>query len=695
MSAPANQTDDLLIEIGTEELPPKALRQLAEALAAGLDSGLEAAGLSHAAVRSFATPRRLAVLVAELPPTQPEREVLRRGPPVNAAFDREGNPMPAAAGFAQSCGVTIAELERLKTDKGEWLAYRAREPGGTVAEVTPAIIEQALGRLPIPKRMRWGSSHIEFARPVHWVVLLYGTEMIEAEILGVRTNRYTLGHRFHHPAPIHLDHPRHYEQALLERGYVVSNFETRRERIREQVLTAARQEHAIAHLDADLLDEVTALTEWPVALTGSFEPRFLALPSEVLIATMQDHQRYFPLWEGPGTLKASFVAVANLESKDPDAVRQGNQRVIRPRLNDAEFFWNQDRAQRLDTRIELLTHVIFQKDLGSLHDKTRRVCALATEIAALIGGNLERAHRAAELSRCDLMTLMVGEFPRLQGLMGSYYALHDGEPKEVAVAIHEMYLPRHAGDALPQSRTGQALAIADRLDTLTGIFGIGQPPTGEKDPYALRRAALGVLRIILEQRLDLDLDALLRLAVRQHGGRFHPEPLVDTVYAFMIERLRSYSLENGVRPDVFEAVQATRPTRPLDFGARLRAVNAFRSLPAAESLAAANKRIANILRKANGAPSGTVNKQALSEPAEQALYARLRRTETAITPLLDTRDYAQAMTVMSDLREPVDAFFDSVLVMCDDASVRANRLALLSSLRALFLRVADISRLQD
>lgn len=692
----ANQAQDLLVEIGTEELPPKTLRQLAEALAAGIRNGFEAGALVLASVRSFATPRRLAVLVEGLSAAEPGREMLRRGPAISSAFDGDGNPTPAAIGFAQSCGVAVHELERLKTDKGEWLAYRAREQGRTVAKMTPGVVEQALNRLPIPRRMRWGSSRVEFVRPVHWVVLLYGTDVIEAEILGVRTNRYTLGHRFHHPAPIHLDHPRNYEQALRERGYVIADFDLRRERIREQVLAAASAEQANAHVDAELLEEVTGLTEWPVAITGGFDARFLALPPEVLIATMQDQQRYFPLWQRPGILKPRFVALANLESRDPEAVRQGNERVIGPRFSDAEFFWTQDRLDRLDARRALLSQVVFQKDLGTLHDKTNRIAVLATEIATLIGGNLEWAHRAAELSRCDLMTLMVGEFPELQGRMGHHYALHDGEPGEIAVAIEEIHLPRHAGDDLPQSRTGQALAIADRLDTLVGIFGIDQPPSGEKDPYALRRAALGVLRIILEQRLDLDLDALLRLAIRQYGNRFDSEPLLGVVYAFMMERMRGYWLEqHAVRPDVFAAVQATRPTRPLDFGARLRAVNAFRTLPAAESLAAANKRIANILKRADGAPTGAVEEQALSETAEKTLFARLREAEKAVAPLIDTRDYAEAMAVMSDLRGPVDAFFDSVLVMCEDAVMRANRLALLSDLRALFLRVADISRLQN
>ncbi len=689
------EKDDLLIELGTEELPPRALLSLARALASGITGGLAAAGLTHGEARIFATPRRLAVLVHQLDKAQPDRAVQRRGPAASAAYDKHGKPTPAAIGFAQSCGVSVDQLERIKTDKGEWLGYLVHERGKAVNELIPGILLAALEKLPIPRRMRWGSGKAEFVRPVHWVVLLFGTEIIDAEVLGVRSNRYTQGHRFHHPAPIEVSHPRDFEKALQTRGYVIADFETRLARIREQVTAAAMEENAQVHMDADLLEEVTALCEWPIAITGGYEPRFLALPAEVLIATMQEHQRYFPLWERPGKLLPRFITIANIESSQPRAVREGNERVIRPRLTDAEFFWNQDRARPLAARMEALAAVVFQKDLGTLHDKTQRVAALATEIAALIGGNLDWAHRAALLSRCDLLTQMVGEFPELQGLMGLYYATHDGEPEEVAHALEEMYRPRQAGGDLPQTRTGAALAIADKVDTLVGIFGIGQPPTGEKDPYALRRAALGVLRIVIEQRLDLDLEDLLRLAARQYAGSFHNhDQLVADVLAFLIERLRGYYLDNGTRPDVFEAVQATRPTRPLDFGARLRAVSAFSHLPAAESLAAANKRIANILKKAEGAIPGRIAASLLVEPAEQVLDSELRRTSGIVTPLLAERDYAEAMAVMAGLKEPVDAFFDGVMVMCDDSDLRNNRLALLQELRTLFLKVADISRLQ-
>jgi glycyl-tRNA synthetase beta chain len=689
-----NAADDLLIEIGTEELPPRSLMTLARALAAGVTGGIDSAGLAHAGVRLFASPRRLALIIEGLASAQPDREVQRRGPAVNAAFGKDGAPTPAAIGFAQSCGVGVEQLERIRTDKGEWLGMLVREHGRPTAELVPGILTAALDKLPIPKRMRWGSGRAEFVRPVHWIVLLHGHSVIDAEIMGIRSNRFTLGHRFHHPAPIEIAHPREYAQSLLSRGYVIADFEERRERIREQVLAAAHREHASVNLDADLLDEVTALTEWPVAITGSYEPRFLELPPEVLVGTMQEHQRYFPLWERPGRLLPRFVTIANIASTDESAVRAGNERVIRPRLTDAEFFWKQDRSRPLASRIEELKSVVFQKELGSLYDKTHRVTILAAEIATLIGGDVTLAERAAQLSRCDLLTNMVGEFPELQGLMGRYYATHDGEPEEVAHAVEEMYRPRQAGGELPQTRTGQALALAERLDTLIGIFGIGQPPTGEKDPYALRRAALGALRIIIEQRLDLDLVALLRLAVSQYGERFDRARIVDEVYTFLVDRLRGYYAEQQVRPDVFEAVQATGPTRPLDLAARLRAVTAFGTLPAAASLAAANKRIANILRKLDGEAPTQIDAGAFVEPAEKALYAELQRTSEAVAPLLRERDYAESMAVMSGLRETVDAFFDSVMVMSDDTRLRDNRLALLNQLRTLFLKVADISRLQ-
>lgn len=687
-------TNDLLIEIGAEELPPGALQSLAQSFADGVRGGIEAAALSFGEVKSYATPRRLAVIVTALAGSQQDREVLRRGPALAAARDGDGKPTPAARGFAQSCGVAVEALETLKTDKGEWLAYRAREAGRTVAELLPGIVQQALSRLPIPKRMRWGAGQVEFVRPVHWVVLLYGTEVIDAEILGVRSNRYTCGHRFHHPAPICLDHPREYAAALANRGYVVADLDERRARVRDMVTAEAAAQGGRVVMDPELLDEVTALTEWPVALCGEFEPRFLDLPAEVLIASMQDHQRYFPLWDHAGRLMPKFIAVSNIESREPSAVRHGNERVIRPRLTDAAFFWHQDRARPLASRLDALKEIVFQRQLGSLHDKTERVMTLAAEVAALIGGDVALAQRAGRLSRCDLLTQMVGEFPELQGVMGRHYANHDGEPPEAAVAIEEMYLPRYAGDALPQTRTGQALAIADRLDTLTGIFGIGEPPTGEKDPYGLRRAAVGVLRIILEQRQDLDLEAIVHLAARRYGDRFDAAALTAQVFDFMMERLRSYYLEAEIASDVFEAVAAVRPTRPLDFASRLRAVSAFRRLPAAESLAAANKRIANILRKAGELPVNGVDPQRLSEPVERQLHTELERTAATVEPLLAARDYAEAMAAMAGLRDSVDAFFDSVLVMCEDTAVRDNRLALLAALRALFLRVADISRLQ-
>jgi glycyl-tRNA synthetase beta chain len=684
---------DLLIEIGSEELPPKALQRLSAAFVAGVQNGLQAAGLGFGSVEPYATPRRLAMLVRQLDAAQPEREVVKRGPARKAAFKPDGQPTPAALGFASSCGVGIEQLETLTTDKGEWLAWRTREGGQPVQALIPDIVAASLARLPIPRRMRWGSGSAEFVRPVHWTALLYGDELIEAEILGVRSNAYTRGHRFHHPAPIHLDQAADYVNALENRGFVLPSFERRRERIDKLIRAAATAEQGTVEVDADLLDEVTALNEWPVALVGGFDTRFLALPEEVLIAVMQGHQRYFPIANPDGGLMPRFVAIANLESRDPDAVRRGNERVIRPRLSDAEFFWNQDCAVPLSSQLDPLKNVVFQKQLGSLYDKTERLTRLAAAIAPACGADGAHTQRAAQLSRCDLMTQMVGEFPELQGIMGRYYAAANGEPPEVAIALDEMYQPRHAGDILPASATGRALALAERLDTLVGIFGIGEIPGGDKDPYGLRRAALGALRIIIECELDLDLQALLAIAGSGYDGRY--DEALPKVSDFMMERLRAYYLDAAVGADTFEAVLSTRPTRPLDFDRRLRAVSSFRKLPAAASLSAANKRIANILRKADQRIATEPDPALYAEPAEKALADAIAAVETQTAPLLAAQDYTAALTAMATLRDTVDAFFDAVMVMCDDAAMRDNRLALLNRLRELFLRVADISRLQD
>ncbi len=689
MSAKASA--DALIEIGTEELPPKALRGLSEAFVEGIRARLAQTRLAFGAVTGYAAPRRLAVHVASLALAEPDHETQRRGPALAAAFDTAGAPTPAALGFARSCGVAIEALARLETAQGAWLVHTLSERGRPAAAMLPGVVSGALDRLPIPRRMRWGAGVAEFVRPVHWIVLLHGEDVVPAEILGVATGRTTRGHRFHHPAAIELPRPDAY-LPLLEKAHVLADFVTRRERIRAGVEATARNAGGTPLFDDALLDEVTSLTEWPVVLTAAFDAEYLRLPREVLVATMQGHQRYFPLAAPDGTLLPQFITVANVESREPGRIREGNARVVRPRLADAAFFWDQDRRQPLADRLESLGSVVYQERLGTLRDKTLRVEMLAAAIAGAIGADAGATARAARLSRCDLMTALVGEFPELQGTMGRYYALAAGEPAEVAQAIDELYLPRHAGDRLPATGAGRALAIADRLDTLAGIFGIGQLPTGDRDPYGLRRAALGVLRTIIEGGLDLDLAPLLESAATGYGERL-PDPAASTaqVLDFVIERLRGHYADQGIAPDTFEAVAAVRPTRPLDFDRRLKAVQAFRALPEAESLAAANKRIANILRKSEAAPVARVYEALLEAGAERALHEALQAHAAGDAGA----DHAATLARLAALRGPVDAFFDQVLVNCEDAAVRANRLALLSDLSAQFLRIADISRLQS
>ena len=685
---------DLLVEIGTEELPPKALRRLSEAFASGLRQGLTDAALAPTGLQAFAAPRRLALLIEGVPEQQPDRENLRRGPAVTAAFDGEGNATRAAQGFAASCGVTVEELDQLETDKGSFLAYRALEPGQPAGALVPELVRKALAGLPIPKRMRWGAGSEEFVRPVHWVVLLFGDEVIEAEILGVRAGRETRGHRFHHPEPLYLAEPAAYGPLLATQGHVLADLDARREAVRAQVLEAGQQLGGRALVNEDLLEEVTALVEWPVAVSGRFDTRFLEVPAEALISSMQDHQKYFPVVDHDGGLLPHFITIANVESRDVEQVRAGNERVIRPRLSDAAFFWAQDRRQRLEDRIPRLETMVFQQRLGTLADKQQRVAELAGHIAAAIGGNADLARRASALAKCDLVTQMVFEFPELQGIMGRYYARHDGEPEEVAVALDEQYRPRFAGDDLPAHVTGQALALADRLDSLVGIFAIGQPPSGDKDPFGLRRAALGVLRILIEGERDLDLHALLGRAADLLPADLQAGESVDAVFDYMMERLRGYYADSGIAIDTFDAVLARRPTRPLDFHQRLRAVEDFRQLPESPSLAAANKRIRNILRKTEEAIPAHIDPALLREEAERELARSLEGLATSVGEQFDAGRYTEGLQRLAALRAPVDRFFDEVMVMAEEPELRANRLALLGSLEALFLRVADLSRLQ-
>ncbi len=702
MTSNLTQHRDFLVEIGTEELPPRALQKLMNAFSNGIAAGLAQAGLEHGTMHPYATPRRLAVHITALAASQPDRPIERRGPALNAAFDDQGLPTKATQGFARSCGIDVEQLEKLETDKGSWLVFRSTQVGCATAALLPAIIEQALAGLPIPKRMRWSSSRVEFVRPVHWVVLLFGDDVIDAEILGVRAGRETRGHRFHHPAAMYLAEPAAYAPLLETEGRVMPDFAARREAIRAQVIEAAVSFGGNAVIDDALLDEVTSLVEWPVTLIGQFEKRFLAVPQEALISTMKGNQKYFHVVDGNGKLMPCFITVSNIESRDPDKVREGNERVIRPRFSDAAFFWEQDCKQPLLSRLEKLKSVVFEEKLGTLYDKTMRIKHLTHTIIEMLGDTpffksaKEHAERAAKLCKCDLLTSMVSEFPELQGIMGRYYTERDGENWQTAQAIEEHYLPRHAGDALPQSIPGQIVAIADRLDTLIGIFAIRQEPSGDKDPYALRRAALGTLRIIIESKpkLDLDLYQLLITAMANLPHTLQKDNAAQQVFDFMMERLRGYYHEQGIRPDVFEAVLANRPTRPADFDRRIHAVKMFRALPEAESLAAANKRIRNILRQAKDTIPDTVDEGLFKEPIEHNLYKQIQHLRREVLSTDETAGtYQNSMSKLATLRETVAAFFDKVMVMADDAALRANRLALLKQLGDLMNHVADISRL--
>ncbi|MFO7603446.1 MAG: glycine--tRNA ligase subunit beta [Gammaproteobacteria bacterium] len=685
---------DLLIEIGTEELPPRALLKLSRAFAQGVLDGLDTAGLQLQGSQAFASPRHLALLISGLQLQQADKRVERRGPAVQAAFDGDGKPTKAAQGFARSCGVEVSDLDEVQTDKGAWLVFQAEEKGQATAALLPAIVQTALDSLPIPKRMRWGALEAQFVRPVHWAILLFGDEVIDAEILSVRTGRQTYGHRFHHPQALTVAKPADYEMLLETEGKVIVNFERRRQAVRAQIEEAAMGLQATAVITDELLDEVTAMVEWPVAVVGHFEKRFLEVPQEALISTMSANQKYFHLVDARGRLLPHFITISNIDSTDISKVREGNERVIRPRFSDAEFFWNQDRKLPLSRRVARLDSIIFQQQLGSLLDKTRRLGRLAEHIATLLGGDKLLALRAAELCKCDLTTDMVFEFTELQGVMGRYYATHDGEPAEVASALDDYYKPRFAGDALPQTCTSQALAIADRLDTLCGIFAIGQIPSGDKDPFALRRAALGVLRIIIEQQLDLDLHTLISEAAAQYDKTLKAEKAIAAVFAFMLDRLKAYYKDQGIAHDVIEAVLSLQPHRPLDIDRRIHAVSAFRELPAAASLAAANKRIGNILKKLDSPPAADIDETLLQDEAEKALYAALTNLDTTVQAAIAQGDYQAALTALATLRDTVDAFFDQVMVMADDAALQHNRLALLQRLQGLFLQVADIAVLQ-
>ncbi len=677
---------DFLVELGTEELPPKALKNLGEAFLAGIEKGLKAAALEHGALRCYAAPRRLAVVVEQLASQQPDRTVNLDGPPLQAAFDASGNPTQAALGFAKKCGVELAEIDR----SGAKLRFSQRIPGQAAAGLLPGIVETSLNELPIPKRMRWGARKTEFVRPSQWLVMLFGDEVIDCEILAQRAGRLSRGHRFHANHQVRISSPATYAEDL--RGaYVIADFAERRALISQRVAELAAEQQGTAIVPQALLDEVSALVEWPVPLVCSFEQRFLEVPQEALITTMQDNQKYFCLLDAGGKLLPRFITVANVESKDPAQIVAGNEKVVRPRLTDAEFFFKQDKKHRLETFNQRLANVVFQAQLGTVYDKAQRVSKLAAFIAERVGGDASRAARAGILCKCDLASEMVGEFPEMQGIAGYYYAQHDGEAEDVALALNEQYMPRGAGAELPSTLTGAAVALADKLDTLVGIFGIGMLPTGSKDPYALRRAALGVLRILIEKKLDLDLVEAIDFAILQFADKVSAAGLAIQVQDFIFDRLRARYEDEGVEVAVYQAVRALSPTAPLDFDQRVQAVQAFRARSEAQALAAANKRVSNLLGKFDGALPSSVDNALLHEPAEQALARAVAEAERAVLPMAAARCYREALEHLASLREPVDSFFEAVLVNAEDAAVRANRYALLAKLRGLFLGVADIS----
>lgn len=682
--------EDFLVEIGTEELPPKALKSLSGHFRDQLEQGLRNAQLGFGGLCAFASPRRLAVLVEALAAEQPDQLIERRGPAVAAAFDSGGRPTPAALGFAKSCGIDFAQLERTVTEKGEWLIFRCRLAGRPAVELLPPLVAQALDALPVPKRMRWGERSDEFVRPVHWVLMLYGHKVVPGEILGIASGDLTHGHRFLGAQTLRIDEPGAYAAALATQGHVIADFAVRRARVQALVLEAAAAAGGRPILDDDLLDEVTALVEWPVPVSGSFDAHFLDVPREALIATMQGHQKYFPVEDLTGRLTNRFITVSNLESRQPELVRAGNERVIRPRLSDAAFFWAKDCKTPLAARLPKLGDMVFERRLGSLLDKTERIERLARAIAADFAADPAHAARAARLSRCDLVSEMVGEFPELQGIMGGHYACHDGEAADVAAAVGEFYLPRYAGDTIPASAAGRCIAVAEKLDTLVGIFGIGALPTGDRDPFALRRAALGCLRICIEGDAGLDLMDGLKTAGEAYAGRFK-DPVHERVFEFIMERSRAYFAEHGVRADLVEAVLATRPTQPRDLAHRIAAVETFMNLPEALALAAANKRIANILKKSEGPIPATVERALLREPAERALADQVSAVESATAAAVAAADYRAYLERLARLHDAVNAFFDHVLVMADDAALRGNRLALLKRIHGMFLTVADIS----
>ncbi|MBA6338288.1 glycine--tRNA ligase subunit beta [Colwellia sp. BRX8-7] len=686
-------TETLLIELGTEELPPKSLKNLAVTFYQQIKDQLDSAGLTYEDIQWFATPRRLAVKVSQLVEKQADKEIEKRGPAIDVAFDAEGNPSKAAQGWARSNGISVEEAQRLKTDKGEWLLHRATQTGKTIAELIPAMVNIAVSKLPVPKPMRWGSTRTQFIRPVHTLTIMFGAEIIAGETLEVSSSNVVTGHRFHHEGFVTLAHANEYEDKLTS-AFVQVNYQERQALILSEINKAAQQLDGIALIDDELLEEVTGLVEWPVILIGSFDKAFLDVPAEPLIYSMKDHQKYFPVNDKNGQLLNKFIFVTNIESKDPIQVIKGNEKVIRPRLADAEFFFKTDKSKTLASRLESLSSVLFQKQLGTLKEKSERIASLSAVIARQIGENTEQAKRAGLLSKTDLMSDMVLEFPQVQGTMGKYYAENDGEAPEVAQALEDQYRPRYAGDALPEGNIGCAVAIADKIDSLVGIFGINQAPKGDKDPFALRRAAIGLIRIIIEKKLPLDINTLIEESVSLYGEKLSNENVNVQVVDFVLGRFRAYYQEQGISVDVIQAVLANAPTEPLDFEKRIKAVSHFKSLEQAATLAAANKRVGNILAKFSGELYPTFKADLATETQEKALAEAFNEVKATIAPMMLAKDYQAALTELACLKAPIDNFFDNVMVMADDEAIKTNRLTLLNEIRNSFFAIADVALLQ-
>jgi len=686
-------TETLLIELGTEELPPKSLRTLATTFYEQIKLQLDEAKLSYSDIYWYATPRRLAVKVENLVANQADKAIEKRGPAISVAFDTEGKPSKAAEGWARSNGITVAQAERLITDKGEWLLYKTTEQGKNVEQLIPDMVNLAIAKLPVPKPMRWGSGRTQFIRPVHTLTLLYGSSVIEGESLNIRSNNLVTGHRFHHHGLVALAHANDYESAL-KAAYVVVDYQARKDTIQQQINASAIAIGGFVLPDDELLEEVTSLVEWPIVLTGSFDKEFLNVPAEPLIYSMKDHQKYFPVTDSEGKLLNKFIFVSNIESKDPSQVIKGNEKVIRPRLADAEFFFKTDKKQSLESRLQGLESMLFQKQLGTVKAKSERIASLSAFVADKIGDDTAMAYRAGLLSKTDLMSDMVLEFPQVQGTMGKYYAQHDGEPAAVAQALEDQYRPRFAGDVLPEQTIGCAVAIADKVDTLVGIFGINQAPKGDKDPFALRRAAIGLIRIIIEKELNLDIADLVAKSVELYQDKLSNQEVTQQVLEFVFGRYRAYYQDQKITVDVIQAVLANAPSSPLDFDKRIHAVTHFKTLGEAATLAAANKRVGNILVKFKGELFNAFKLDLATEAAEAELASAFSVVNTKIAPLMATKDYQSALTELAALKQPIDNFFDHVMVMADDEQVKTNRLTLLNEIRNSFLAIADISLLQ-